>query len=389
MAVKDQVLALMKHTAAVYSGEKLAQALNVSRTAVWKAVRELEKEGWRFEHTASGYRYLPSDVLDAAEILAMPSPFPDSGAAIKADQSFAQADAPAPDFQVAADDLKIPAASASAAVSEAGTTAGSAADPLLFGELPVDLAVEITETSESTMLEAKKAVADGRSAPRLFITETQTGGHGRFGRPFFSPKGQGIYMTLLLNPNHRFDDLPQYTLLAAVAVCDAIAALTGKECEIKWVNDIYLEGRKVVGILSEATSDIESGTISHISIGMGINFSTPQTDFPQELQSKATSLFADGNRPPITRNQLIRAIWQRFFTLLAGLPEDTAYLEDYRRRSFVLGQTVSFRRQGAVISGTAVAITDEGQLVVRTPEETVTLNSGEISLESIGERKLR
>ncbi len=377
MAVKDQVLALMKHTAAIFSGEKLAQELQVSRTAVWKAIRELEKEGWRFEHTASGYRYLPSDVLDASEILGYLTPVSLAVSNDKIVGRVAEVDVLA-DIQPADE------------TDETGpVTSGALSSTLTPGGLPSDLAVEITDTSESTMIEAKKAVADGRSAPRLFITEAQTGGHGRFGRPFFSPKGQGIYMTLLLNPNHPFDDLPQYTLLAAVAVCDAIADLTGKECEIKWVNDIYLEGKKLVGILSEATSDIESGIISHISIGMGINFSTPQTDFPQELQAKATSLFADGKQPPITRNQLIQAIWRRFFTLLAGLPQDTAYLEDYRSRSFVLGQTVSFRRQGLVISGIAETITDDGQLVVRTKEGLISLNSGEISLESIGERKLR
>ncbi|MDT2757503.1 biotin--[acetyl-CoA-carboxylase] ligase [Enterococcus asini] len=318
MSTKEKLLALVKATSGIYSGEKLAQELQVSRTAVWKAIRELEKAGYRFEHTANGYRYLPSDVLEASEVL--------SG-------------------------------------------------------LPENLAVEITESSESTMKDAKLAFAAGASAPRLFITETQQGGHGRFGRPFFSPKGQGIYMTLLLAPNQSFDELPQYTLLAAVAVCRAIEELTDEDCQIKWVNDIYLHGKKLVGILSEATSDFESGTIASVSIGMGINFSIPQSDFPKELQAKATSLFAY-ETSTITRNQLIQKVWQHFFALVENLP-NMDYLEEYRKRSFVLGKKVSFTLQKQHYQGVATAITDEGQLVVQTDTGLITLNSGEISLESI------
>lgn len=360
MAVKDQVLTFMKQTSEVYSGEKLAQALGVSRTAVWKAIRELEKAGWRFEHTAGGYRYLPSDVLDAAEIL---------GTATKTAEH-QQTDVPVPTTDTQQQRLD-PSATKSAFLKTSG--------------LPSDLAIEITASTESTMLDAKRAITAGASTPRLFLTESQTGGHGRFGRPFFSPAGQGIYMTLLLNPNHSFQDMPQYTLLAAVAVCRAIAELTGEEATIKWVNDIYLHGKKLVGILSEAQSDMESGTISHIAIGMGLNFSTPQEDFPAELAEKATSLFADGNQTPITRNQLIQGIWRHFFQLLQGLPKDASYLEEYRQRSFVLGQQVAFRRQGIDYQGRATAITDLGELVVTTDSGPVTLNSGEISLSKIGQ----
>lgn len=318
MSTKEKLLALVKASPDIYSGEKLAQTLEVSRTAVWKAIRELEKAGYRFEHTPSGYRYLPSDVLAANEIAT---------------------------------------------------------------GLPADLAIEIKPSSESTMKDAKLAFAAGESTPRLLIAETQNAGHGRFGRPFFSPKGQGIYMTLLLAPNKTFGELPQYTLLAAVAVCRAIETLTGEYCEIKWVNDIYLKGKKIVGILSEATSNFESGTITSVSIGMGINFAIPQASFPAELQVKATSLFPD-SEPKITRNQLIQKIWEEFFALEAALP-DMSYLEEYRKRSFVLGKQVSFTLQKQHYQGIAQAITDDGQLVVATESGPITLHSGEISLERI------
>lgn len=318
MNTKEKVLHLLKASQEVYSGEKLAQKLNVSRTAIWKAIKELEKDGYQFEHSANGYRYLPGDQLDAQQI---------KGTVL--------------DF----------------------------------------LAVETMATSESTMKDAKLAAMQKVTQPTLFVANTQTGAHGRFGRPFFAPRGQGIYMSLLLNPATPFSEMPQYTILAAVAVVQAIESLTQQTCAIKWVNDIYIEGKKVCGILSEATSDFESGTISHVIIGMGLNFAIATEEFPDELQVKAGSLFKP-EEAPITRNQLIQAIWQNFFSLLQDLP-NTDYLAIYREKSYVLGKTVSFVQQGVPYEGIAEAITDTGELVVQTPEKTFTLSSGEISLTSI------
>ncbi|MGX7164461.1 biotin--[acetyl-CoA-carboxylase] ligase [Enterococcus massiliensis] len=317
MTTKKKLLHLLKQSDEILSGEKLAQSLAVSRTAIWKAVRELEKEGYRFEHAASGYRYLPSDVLAAEEIK-------------KEELDF--------------------------------------------------LAVEILNASESTMKDAKLAAMQKEAAPRLFVADTQTGAHGRFGRPFFAPTGQ-IYMSLLLSPNKAFAELPQYTLLAAVAASQAIDRLTEKKSQIKWVNDIYLEGKKVCGILSEAISDFESGTISHVIIGMGINFSIPQADFPEELQEKAGSLFPN-EVPAVLRNQLIHEIWRNFFQLIAHLPA-TDYLTVYREKSLVLGKNVTFTQQDITYRGVAEAITDQGELVVSTPEKQFVLSSGEISLQKI------
>ena len=310
MNTKQKVLALLRQDNTVFSGEKLAQLIGVSRTAIWKAVRELEKMGYRIEHLANGYRYLPSDVLEQAAI--------------------AQT------------------------------------------ELPAEH-IFITEETESTMKDAKLAAIAQSPTPALFLAETQTGGHGRFGRPFFSPKGQ-IYMSLLLNPNQSFEELPQYTLLAAVAVSLAIDEVTGQKTAIKWVNDIYLNGKKVCGILSEATSDFETGRIAHVILGMGINFSIAPENFPDGLEQKAGSLFPDGNLP-VARNQLIHLIWQNFFELLAGLP-DNSYLKVYREKSFVLGKSVQFTKQGRTYTGIAKAISDTGELLVETAETTHFLSSG-------------
>lgn len=318
MNTKQKVLSLLRENRTIYSGEKLAQELGVSRTAIWKAVRELEKMGYQIQRHANGYQYLPSDVLETALIAT--------------------------------------------------------------NKLPIDQ-IYLSEETESTMKEAKLAAMDHQATPALFIAETQTQGHGRFGRPFFSPKGQ-IYMSLLLNPNQSFEELPQYTVLAAVAVALAIDEMTGKQTEIKWVNDIYLDEKKVCGILSEAMSDFETGRIEHVILGMGINFAISPQDFPKELQNKAGSLFPETS-PTVSRNSLIRLIWQNFFDLLDGLP-DTSYLKIYRQKSFVLGKTVSFTQQGITFTGKATAISDLGELLVDTAQGMKTLSSGEISLEAIG-----
>ncbi|MHC5269869.1 biotin--[acetyl-CoA-carboxylase] ligase [Enterococcus sp. LJL98] len=316
---KEKVLALLKQSTTILSGEALAKELGVSRTAIWKAIRELDRLGYQIEHLANGYRFLSSNVLEAEEIA--------------------------------------------------------------FEQLP-ESHIHIHKTVDSTMNIAKLASMQAKATPipALFLAEEQSQTRGRFGRAYFAPKGQ-IYMTLLLRPYQTFEELPQYTLLAAVAVAAAIDELTGKTTRIKWVNDLYLGDKKVCGILSEAMSDFETGQISYVAIGIGLNFAIPTADFPKELQAKATSLFPD-EEPTTTRNELIQRIWKNFFELLEGLP-DTAYLEYYRRKSFVLGKTVTFTQQGQEYTGRAVRISDKGELIVETPQGLKPLSSGEISLSQI------
>lgn len=316
MTTKEKVLARLKAADEVLSGEALAQELGVSRTAIWKAIKELEKKGYQIQHLANGYRYQPSDILDAQEIQ---------------DQ-----------IQHAVD-------------------------------------VTVLDSSVSTMKDAQLAVMEGKSSPLLIVADMQEAPRGRFNRPFFAAKQQGIYMSLLLEPKEQLQELPQYTILMAVAVAEAIDELLGVDSQIKWVNDIYLNHKKIVGILSEAMTDIESNSLKYIIIGMGINFSIPQENYPEELQEKATSLFPDGVATT-TRNQLIITIWNRFFALLA---DPTTYLDAYRKKSFVLGKKITFKRKDQLYVGTAIAITNVGELVVDLGNETMTLSSGEISLSSI------
>ncbi|GCF94595.1 bifunctional ligase/repressor BirA [Enterococcus florum] len=317
MSTKEKVLAQLKTSTEFLSGERLAEQLQVSRTAVWKAVKELEKSGYQIQHGAKGYRYQQSDILDAQEI-------------------------------------------------QTG--------------LQQNLTVKVLNTSSSTMKDAQLAVLEGAISPILVIADMQEAPHGRFNRPFFAVERSGIYMSLLLQPEELLSELPQYTVLTAVAVAEAIDHLVGVETAIKWVNDIYLNGKKVVGILSEAMTDVETSTLKHVVIGMGINFSIPQEAFPEEIRKKATSLYPDTS-PAITRNQLIIEIWNRFFQLLEA--KTTDFLVAYRQKSNVLGKQVTFERQGKSFSGKAVAINELGELVVAIGSKEMILSSGEISLSSI------
>ncbi|MTD41806.1 biotin--[acetyl-CoA-carboxylase] ligase [Erwinia sp. CPCC 100877] len=324
MSTRSQVLTLlMKHAPEYLSGEEMAQTLSLSRTAIWKAINELKKEG---HHISSGhhkgYRYEKTDVLSVEGIRLN-----------------------------------------------------------LAHTLP-HLAITVLDSSESTMKDAKLAAINGAPAHTLIVADTQEAPKGRFGRPFFSKTGRGIYMSLLLKPNQNFEEMAQYTVITAVAAARAMDQLAKVHTEIKWVNDIYLNGKKVCGILSEAMSDVETGQITDVIIGMGINFSLKQQEFPKDLREKATSLFAE-DEPMITRNELISAIWNQFYDILDHLSEES-FIEEYRKKSFVLGKKVTFTQAGINYQGIATDINDLGELIVQLSSgEQKTLSSGEISLSKI------
>ena len=179
-------------------------------------------------------------------------------------------------------------------------------------------------------------------------------------------------MSLHLKPNLPFDQAPAYTLMVAAAIYKALKNLALLDIDIKWVNDIYYKGKKVGGILTEAISSIETGLITDVIIGIGLNFTI--TNFPTELKDKAGSLF--DSQPPITRNELIAEIWKEFFN---SPEEELIYL--YKQRSLVLGKEVRFEQNQTSYQGLAKDISDSGQLLVQlTDGKERWINSGEISL---------
>lgn len=215
---------------------------------------------------------------------------------------------------------------------------------------------------------------DSPDTPVLIIADTQTGGRGRQGKTFSSPKG-GLYMSLALRWNMDFSHTLRITSAAAVAVCRAILRVCGVGCGIKWVNDIYRNGRKLCGILTEAVNDYGSGTTRYLIIGIGINL----TDHPHGIN--ATDLFAETGRQT-DRDLLCAAVTKELFTVLGQIKEgDFSYMEEYRRLSCVIGREISLSRNGCESHGTAIGIDDDGGLTVQYPDGvTETLSSGEITL---------
>ena len=231
------------------------------------------------------------------------------------------------------------------------------------------------KTLDSTNSEARRYAMNGGAVPALFIAEEQTAGRGRMGRSFYSPAKSGLYMSLLLDVT--FDpptSVVKLTCAAAVASARAVERILGVSTDIKWVNDLYLNGKKVSGILAEAFSVEDK---RYVVVGVGVNIST--ADFPSELENIATSLTTervDGVAP-----LLGEAIGSELLDIYADVCEGGSFIEEYRARSMVLGKQITYFVNGESTTGVAVDITDSGGLVVEKENGVIeTLASGEITL---------
>ena len=223
--------------------------------------------------------------------------------------------------------------------------------------------------ADSTNLKVKEMAEHGVAEGVTIIVDRQTAGRGRLGRSFHSPEG-GLYLSTLLRP---VDPNPGHiTCCAAVAAARAIESLCDANIDIKWVNDLYLSGRKVAGILAEGVLSPD-GALAAVVLGIGINVG--EMTFPADLQPIATSLGNEGFA--LTREDLAAAFLNELTTVLA----DPTAMEEYRRRNMVLGRQVTVMRGGETYPATAEAITDEGHLLVRTRDDnTHELSSGEVSI---------
>ena len=292
------------------SGEKIGEELNLSRTSIWKAIQRLQQEGLEIDSIKNR------------------------------------------GYKLIQGDLILPD---------------------LIQE-NTNLTIRYKPETKSTQTDAKEGIEAGNKGNTLYLSTCQTAGRGRFQRPYYSPSQGGIYMSLHIQPNLPYEKLPSYTLLVAAAVYKAIKNLTMIEVDIKWVNDIYFKNKKIAGILTEAMTSVETGLVTDVIIGLGINFSI--ADFPDNLKEKAGSLFTAP--APISRNDLISEIWNCFYNTD---PDELLYI--YKERSIVLGKEVTFQLDGKVKKGFAKEISESGQLQVEFEDKhTIWLNSGEISLTS-------
>ena len=301
------------------SGQALAERFGVSRNAVWKAVKSLIAEGYEISAGKNrGY-----------------------------------------------------------ALSEDNDVLSAVAIAHAIGHRIKGLSIYVHREIDSTNDEAKRNIAAGREGISLIVAESQTAGRGRQGKTFHSPSGAGIYMTLAFPSRLPLTAAVSVTTAAAVAVFRAVRDETGVECDIKWVNDLYLGGKKVAGILTEAISDFEAGEVRHLIVGVGINL------YPVAYPAEIADIAAPLNVGKVNRNRLVAAIVDRLLECLSGL-ERGAHLDTYRRHSMVIGRNITYLRGGVTTAARAVDIDEDGWLVVEHEDGTRdVLNSGEITVRTV------
>lgn len=308
------------------SGQQLCEQFQVSRTAVWKVINQLKEEGYQVEAVRNkGYRIIESpDVLTREEL----------------------------------------------AVQIGDATRWAGQEIVCF-----------TET-DSTNVRARKLGENGAAHGTLVVAEQQTAGRGRRGRGWESPAGSSIYMSLLLRPEFLPNKAPMLTIVMAYSVATALREQTGLDFLIKWPNDIVLNGKKVVGILTEMSTEIEY--INHVVIGVGINVNTEA--FPEEICATATSIRRESGKT-WRRAELIAAILRQFEVQYERFvkEEDLAYLREAydailvncNREVRILGEKDGYR-------AVALGIDDQGELLVRKEDGTVTsVYAGEVSVRGI------
>ena len=327
MSTKLEILEIFQSRGEEYvSGQELADALGLSRNSIWKAIRKLQDEGFAIESKPStGYR-----LLQKGDVL--------SAAYIK-------------------DALDFPCR------------------------------VKVLDEVDSTNDYAKRL--PDLSERHLIAADGQSKGRGRLGRQFYSPHAKGLYMTLAFTPDFGLDRSMMVSTVAALAVCQAIEQVAGLGPKIKWVNDVYLNDRKVCGILTEAESNFETGSINRVFIGVGVNCF--EQIFPAEISERAAYL--GPGRREFSRNQLAAAVANRFFALMDDF--DRKYvLREYKSRSFILGQPILIygssygalpENGGRGLRARAIDIADNGGLVVeymegRRSREMDVITSGEVTI---------
>ena len=224
---------------------------------------------------------------------------------------------------------------------------------------------------------AKELAQNGAEQGTVVLAFCQTKGRGRMGRQFHSPDETGLYMSLVLRPTRKQQDAGLLTACGAVAVHQAILELTGTETDIKWVNDLYYRGRKLCGILAESQF-APDGSFSHVILGIGVNLAPPEGGYASEIQGIATSLGEICSKVP-DRLELCAAILRHWFRFYDVLP-NVDFLQIYRGSSCVLGESVSYIKEGKQCVGQAVGIDDRARLLVQGENgEREVLETGEVN----------
>lgn len=322
MNVKERLLECFENNIGeCVSGASIANELGVSRNAVWKAVKVLCEEGYDIQSVGKkGYM-----LNNSSEIMSKAS------------------------IEKYLDDKEI-------------------------------FDIEVVQTISSTNTVLKEKAENGANQGCVLIANEQTNGKGRLGRSFYSPSQTGIYMSILLRPTIAASDSLFITTAAAVAVAKAIEKVTGVEAKIKWVNDIFCNTKKVCGILTEASINVENGKLSYAVLGIGINITPPQKGFPTEIKDIASSIINDNKNYGQIKSKIVANVLENFWQYYVDI-DDRTFMKIYREKSLVIGKPIRIIERGKEINATAIDIDDEAGLVVRLADGTIkTLSSGEISI---------
>ncbi len=230
---------------------------------------------------------------------------------------------------------------------------------------------------DSTNAEARRQLAAGFRGKAVLCADAQTAGRGRLGRQFYSPAGSGLYVSFLTELCGAPKDVLALTCAASVAVMRAIRSTTGLQVQIKWVNDLYFQEKKVGGILCESVSVPDAPQRRFLIVGIGINLYSAV--FPAELEQIAGDLGAD----EAEREEVLLAILRELAPFTEH-PEDKSYWEEYRKHSCVLGKQIVYLQNGKAIGqGTAVDFDENGALLVSCDGKLEVLSTGEISVRTI------
>ncbi|MCX8130763.1 MAG: biotin--[acetyl-CoA-carboxylase] ligase [Clostridia bacterium] len=305
---------LKRNTPGYVSGEALSETIGVSRTAIWKHIKELKDTGYGIESSSrKGYSLIEyPDVLNAYEI-------------------------------------------------------AYGMETKLLGKETVYF-----DVIDSTNTYAKRLAGEGCTDGTLVVADIQTAGRGRLGREWDSAGGKGIWMSVVFRPSILPEDVQIITLAASVAVVEALRAVCGLKAGIKWPNDILIDGKKVCGILTEINAEMER--VNYVVLGIGINVNHEVEDFGDNLRGLATSLKVNSGQKDcrvFKRSEIIKKVLVELERIYFGINSIHTYnkaLADiirlWKKYSITLGKRVRVTFRGSEFTGTAIDITDDGKLVI-------------------------
>lgn len=322
--MKTEIIKALKQETGYLSGQELCEKLGVSRTAVWKVIRQLQEEGYEIEAVRNrGYRLSESgDIFTEAELK-------------------------------------------------------SAIQTQKTGRNLV-----LLETVDSTNNKAKQLAEEGAADGTLVVADSQSGGKGRRGKLWSSPSGAGVWMSLILRPQCPPASASMLTLVAALSVNRGIREVTSVSSQIKWPNDIVINGKKVCGILTEMSA--EPDLINHVVVGIGIN--SNNVLFPKELEQVATSLrLASGQL--VKRAKLVNAVlcaWEEYYHIFLQTENLSGLVAEYNDKLTGLGGAVKVLMPADSYDGISQGVDENGRLLVKKSDGTVMqVVSGEVSVRGI------